>query len=157
MSDKDTAHVYHLAATQDPSRRSGVIGPVRLHGCQGQPVVAASVDTAKPTGQETPVPPSVPLCDLSASSTSARFNGAMRLVLGFYDRKSYAGQDLRQATLDGCLFKMCDFREANLRGASLRGARFAGCDLRGADLRDTDLTGAKFVRVMTHDPEYGRT
>jgi uncharacterized protein YjbI with pentapeptide repeats len=81
----------------------------------------------------------------------------MRLEPGFYDRESYAGQNFRQATLDGCLFKMCDFRTANLRGASLRGTRFLGCDLRGADLRDADLTGATFTKIMTHAPEYGRT
>jgi uncharacterized protein YjbI with pentapeptide repeats len=81
----------------------------------------------------------------------------MRLEPGFYDRPNYAGQNLRQATLDGCSFKMGNFRDVNLMGASLRGTHFMGCDLRGADLRHADLTGAAFSRVLTHDPDYGCT
>ena len=63
------------------------------------------------------------------------------------DRCSFAGADLRQATLDGWSLKLCDLSGANLRGASLRGTWFSGCDLTGADLRDTDLTGVEFGRV----------
>lgn len=73
------------------------------------------------------------------------------------ERKSFAGEDLRQATLDDCFFKMCDFRGADLRGASLRRTVFAGCDLREADLRGADLTDAEFGYVLTHDPNYGLT
>jgi uncharacterized protein YjbI with pentapeptide repeats len=62
-------------------------------------------------------------------------------------RCNFAGADLRQATLEGWRFTLCDLRGANLRGASLRGASFAGCDLTGADLRDTDLTHAHFDSV----------
>ncbi|MBD8059693.1 pentapeptide repeat-containing protein [Cellulomonas sp. JH27-2] len=63
------------------------------------------------------------------------------------DRCTFAGADLRHATLDGWRFKLCDLTGANLRGASLRGASFAGCDLTGADLRDTDLTDVWFGSV----------
>lgn len=62
----------------------------------------------------------------------------------FLERCTFAGADLRQATLDKWWLKLCDLRGANLRGASLRGARFVGCDLTGADLRDTDLAYATF-------------
>ncbi|GIE77451.1 hypothetical protein Aph02nite_34010 [Actinoplanes philippinensis] len=72
-------------------------------------------------------------------------------------RKSFAGLDLRHATLDRRFFKLCDFRGADLRGASLRGVSFGGCDLREADLRDTDLSYATFGPVRTHDPSFGRT
>lgn len=75
----------------------------------------------------------------------------------WHERESFAGQDLRQATLDGHHFKMCDFSGADLRGSSFRGASFDFCDLRGADLRDADLTDAAFGRVLTHDPSGGRT
>ncbi|KJK45510.1 pentapeptide repeat protein [Lentzea aerocolonigenes] len=74
-----------------------------------------------------------------------------------FDRCTFAGADLRQATLDRCSFKMCDLSGANLRGASLRGVSLAGCDLRGADLRDTDLTGAHLGRVNTGIPPHGLT
>ncbi|WP_051681650.1 pentapeptide repeat-containing protein [Cellulomonas sp. HZM] len=57
---------------------------------------------------------------------------------------SFAGADLRHATLDGVGFGRCDLSGADLRGASLRGARFHGCDLSGADLRGADLHGATF-------------
>ncbi|MFW2514696.1 pentapeptide repeat-containing protein [Demequina sp. SO4-13] len=53
------------------------------------------------------------------------------------DHCTFAGADLRHATLDDWHFKLCDLTSANLRGASLRGTSFAGCDLTGADLRDT--------------------
>lgn len=59
-------------------------------------------------------------------------------------RCSFAGADLRHATLDGCHFTLCDMRGVDLRGASLRGASFAGCDLSAAGLRDADLYGASF-------------
>ena len=72
------------------------------------------------------------------------------------DRCTFVGTDLRHATLDGCHFKLCDFRNANFRGASVRHATFSGCDLRDADLRDTDLTGASFGSVNT-GTEAGRT
>ena len=67
------------------------------------------------------------------------------------DRCTFAGADLRFATLDGWHFKLCDLTGANLRGASLRGASFAGCDLTGADLRDTDLTYVRFGSVGVGD------
>jgi uncharacterized protein YjbI with pentapeptide repeats len=76
---------------------------------------------------------------------------------GITEHKSFAHADLRQATLDGRSFKMCDFRGADLRGASLRGSIFSGCDLREADLRWADLTDAQFGYVLTHDPGYGCT
>lgn len=76
---------------------------------------------------------------------------------GFHERESFAGKNLRQATLDGHRYKMCDFSGADLRGASLRGASFSFCDLRGADLRGADLTDATFGRVLTHDPAGGRS
>lgn len=82
------------------------------------------------------------------------------------ERCSFAGADLRHATLDGWHFKLCDLTGANLRGASLRGTGFGGCDLTGADLRDTDLRYATFGPVgvgngaietcldrVLHDPE----
>ncbi|MFF4540238.1 pentapeptide repeat-containing protein [Streptomyces aureus] len=72
-----------------------------------------------------------------------------------FTRCSFAGADLRHATLDGCSFTLCDLSGADLRGASLRGARLAGCDLRGADLRDADLTGAG--RVNTGQSAHGLT
>ena len=75
----------------------------------------------------------------------------------WHERESFAGRDLRQATLDGHHYKMCDFSGANLRGASLRGTSFSFCDLRRADLRGADLTDATFGRVLTHDPSGGRT
>ena len=78
------------------------------------------------------------------------------VLSGFHTRESYADEDLRQATLNRAVFKMCNFSGANLRGASMRGTRFSGCDFRGADLRDADLTNAVFDTVKTHDPNYGR-
>lgn len=75
----------------------------------------------------------------------------------WHERECLAGADLRHASLDQHQFKMCDLSGADLRGASLRGASFAFCDLRGADLRDADLSHATFGRVLTHDPEGGRT
>lgn len=74
-----------------------------------------------------------------------------------FARCSFAGADLRYATLEGCWFKFCDFSGADLRGASLRGAVLAGCDLRDADLRDTDLTGARLSSVNTGIPRLGPT
>lgn len=73
---------------------------------------------------------------------------------GKRDRRFFAGQDLRQRTLEG-VFKMCDFTGADLRGASLRGAHFLGCNFRDADLRYADLTDAVFTYVNTHDRSYG--
>ncbi len=81
----------------------------------------------------------------------------VRRFPGITEKKSFAGKDLRQATLDGRCYKMCDFRGADLRGASLRGTHFMGCDLRDADFRGADLTDAEFGYVMTHDPNYGLT
>ncbi|GGU50118.1 pentapeptide repeat protein [Streptomyces cavourensis] len=74
-----------------------------------------------------------------------------------FARCSFAGADLRYATLEGCWFKFCDFTGADLRGASLRGAVLAGCNLRDADLRDTDLTGARLSTVNTGIPRLGPT
>ncbi|CAM5609648.1 Pentapeptide repeat-containing protein OS=Streptomyces cyaneofuscatus OX=66883 GN=G3I52_13415 PE=4 SV=1 [Streptomyces cyaneofuscatus] len=74
-----------------------------------------------------------------------------------FARCSFAGADLRHATLEGCWFKFCDFTGADLRGASLRGAVLAGCNLRDADLRDTDLTGARLSSVNTGIPRLGPT
>lgn len=74
-----------------------------------------------------------------------------------FARCSFAGADLRYATLEGCWFKFCDFTGADLRGASLRGAVLAGCNLRDADLRDTDLTGARLSSVNTGIPRLGPT
>jgi uncharacterized protein YjbI with pentapeptide repeats len=79
----------------------------------------------------------------------------MTVLRGFHTRESFVGQDLRQATLNGASFKMCDFRRADLRGASLRGTYLAGCDLREADLRYADLTGAVLTFVNTGDPGHG--
>jgi len=73
------------------------------------------------------------------------------------DRCTFVGADLRQATLDGCHFKMCDFTSAKLRGASARGAAFAGCDMRDADLRDLDLTYAEFSVVTSGSTNGYRT
>jgi len=84
-------------------------------------------------------------------------NGMVRRIPGMTEKESFAGKDLRQATLDGRFYKMCDFRGADLRGASLRGTHFVGCDLRDADFRWADLTDAEFGYVMTHDPNYGLT
>lgn len=67
------------------------------------------------------------------------------------DRCTFAGADLRHATLDGWHFKLCDLTGVSFRGASLRGAWFAGCDLSGADLRDTDLTDVQFGSVGVGD------
>jgi uncharacterized protein YjbI with pentapeptide repeats len=78
-------------------------------------------------------------------------------VSRWFTRCSFAGADLRQATLDGCHFTLCDFRGATLRGASLRGVSWSGSDLRDTDLRDTELTGARFSWVNTGTPPYGRT
>ncbi|WP_367304226.1 pentapeptide repeat-containing protein [Demequina muriae] len=82
---------------------------------------------------------------LDASSSALESLAGPGLL--WLDRSRFAGADLRQATLDGWHFKLCDLTGANLRGASLRGASFAGCDLTGADLRDTDLTDARFEPV----------
>src|SRR5690349_5228405 len=79
----------------------------------------------------------------------------MTVLGGFREKESFAGQDLRQATLDGAAFKMCDFRGADLRGASIRGAHFMGCDFREADLRNANLTGTTLSFVSTHSPDYG--
>lgn len=72
-------------------------------------------------------------------------------------RCSFAGADLRHATLDGSFFTMCDFSKADLRAASLRGASFGGCSFRSADLRDADLNYVRLSRVDTGDPERGIT
>jgi uncharacterized protein YjbI with pentapeptide repeats len=74
-----------------------------------------------------------------------------------FTRCSFAGVDLRQATLDSCSFRLCDLRGADLRGASLRGAVLSGCDLRDADLRNADLTDAKFGGVNSGRPPLGLT
>lgn len=74
-----------------------------------------------------------------------------------FTRCSFAGADLRHATLDGSWFTFCDLGGADLRGASLRGVSLAGCDLRGADLRDADLTDAALGSVNTGIPSYGLT
>lgn len=74
-----------------------------------------------------------------------------------FTRCSFAGVDLRQATLDGCSFKFCDLSGADLRGASLRGVWLSGCDLRDADLRDADLTEVEFGRVNSGRSPYGLT
>jgi uncharacterized protein YjbI with pentapeptide repeats len=85
--------------------------------------------------------------DLSQAALSS-VSGPKSLRL---DRCTFAGADLRLATLDGWFFKLCDLTGVNLRGASLRGASFAGCDLTGADLRDTDLTYVEFRSVGVGD------
>ncbi|MFD4976997.1 pentapeptide repeat-containing protein [Streptomyces sp. NPDC058424] len=74
-----------------------------------------------------------------------------------FTRCSFAGADLRQATLDGCSFTFCDLGGADLRGASLRGVSLSGCDLRDADLRDADLTEATFGSVNSGRPPHGLT
>lgn len=65
----------------------------------------------------------------------------------FLDHCAFVGTDLRQATLDGWRFTLCDLTGADLRGSSLRYASFSGCDLTGADLRGADLTGVRFGPV----------
>jgi uncharacterized protein YjbI with pentapeptide repeats len=82
---------------------------------------------------------------------------SLRALNLWFSRCSFAGADLRHATLDGCSFKLCDLRGADLRGASLRGVNWAGCDLRNADLRDTDLTAGRFGLVNTGAPPQGLT
>lgn len=72
------------------------------------------------------------------------------------ERRAFIGADLRQSTLDGARFKLCDFTDADLRGASLRGTRFSACDFTGADPRGADLQGTSFGSVNTGD-ESGRT
>jgi uncharacterized protein YjbI with pentapeptide repeats len=67
---------------------------------------------------------------------------------GWFDRCSFVGADLRQATLDGAHFKMCTFRGADLRGASLRSVRLGGCDLRDARLQRADLTDAVLTGLV---------
>ncbi|MGW7426256.1 pentapeptide repeat-containing protein [Streptomyces sp. NPDC054813] len=89
------------------------------------------------------------------------FDGAdlasVRLQSLWFTRCTFRETDLRQATLDGCHFKLCDLRGANLSGASMRGVTLAGCDLTGADLRAADLTGARFGPVLTGAPPHGLT
>lgn len=82
---------------------------------------------------------------------------SLRALNLWFNRCSFATADLRQATLDGCSFKLCDLRGADLRGASLRGVNWSGCDLRDADLRDTDLTAGQFGLVNTGAPPHGLT
>lgn len=78
-------------------------------------------------------------------------------LLGWFDRCSFVGTDLRMATLDGAFFKMCDFRAAKLEGASLRGSSFGGCDLSSANLRNADLSYLHLGYVNSGDPAKGRT
>ncbi|MGW7241480.1 pentapeptide repeat-containing protein [Streptomyces sp. NPDC054804] len=89
------------------------------------------------------------------------FDGAdlasVRLRSLWFTRCTFRETDLRQATLDGCHFKLCDLRGANLSGASMRGVTLAGCDLTGADLRAADLTGARLGLVLTGAPPHGLT
>lgn len=89
------------------------------------------------------------------------FNGADLLSVAAgrsssFERCSFDGTDLRQATLDGGFFKFCSFRGARMNGASFRGAQFAGCDLTGVDFAGCDVSGAKFGYVNT-GADNGRT
>lgn len=68
-------------------------------------------------------------------------------ALLWLERCTFAEADLRQATLDGWHFMLCDLSGADLRGASLRDTSFAGCDLTEADLRGADLTGVSFAAM----------
>ncbi|MGY5036540.1 pentapeptide repeat-containing protein [Streptomyces sp. 900116325] len=80
---------------------------------------------------------------------------SVRLQQLWFTRCSFRGADLRQATLDGCRFKLCDLHGTNLSGASLRGVFLAGCDLTGADLRGADLSGAQLGQVLSGTLPYG--
>jgi len=89
------------------------------------------------------------------SSSSTRWRGAVSAFLPAGDGlASFAGADLRNASLFGAKLQDADFSGADLRDATLDSAVFEGTDLSNARLDDAFAFNTRFLNVRIDGADF---